>query len=82
MVHFLLDTRSTLQKMKDWCYSVYLALLPLRRKKVELVSWRSEAEIQARAVLEKAMINTSQPTEPIRGLIQDSAKTSRKTLYC
>lgn len=79
MVHFLLDTRSTVQKMKDWCYNVYLALLPLRRKKVELTPWRSEAEIKARAVLEKAMVNTSRPTELTRDLTQGSAKTCRKT---
>ena len=73
--HYLLDTRTIYQRVRDWVCSLFRS--KQKANEVEVTRFLSSFERENRLRL-----SNSRPTVPIRGLREETGKTYRKTRVC
>ena len=76
MVHFLLDTRTTYQKIKDWVRSLFRT----RPSTIEIQRVMSSREIRNRTIFNT--LNPIPPTEQRHDSPKETSKISRKRRAC
>lgn len=74
--HFLLDTRTSYQKMRDWICSLFRS----KPKEIEIQRIWSSPERRNRSILH--ILNTTRPIGQDRDLLEDSLNISHKKHVC